>query len=299
VVCSRRLCRLAHYSNSILLIGGPFVKLWERKLLIRSSKSPAAVQASNPQTRQSIVSSDSPSKQVSSPCSSPSRKQLASFYRLGPLRVFFDCCTAIVTSFILQSLRNFALDFPLAKLYTNALLSTLNARHSWGKHSTTDERTGDDDNVLFGRQADSQGVGSSFLLHRSENSFLPFQQTSRPSITNRLPALRSQRLVRFPFLIINIIRANIPIQRADDNTTAISFNTNNTYELESRVHTTDRTLREDASEAHKDYGIRPIGEDTMANRGAMGVQIHKESQVVLDDEYSTRYSPHPYAHGTQ
>ncbi|KAG6828232.1 hypothetical protein H0H92_008730 [Tricholoma furcatifolium] len=42
---------------------------------------------------------------------------------------------------------NFVWDFALSKLYTNALLSTLNARSSWGKLVD-----GDGNNPLFGRE---------------------------------------------------------------------------------------------------------------------------------------------------
>ena len=42
---------------------------------------------------------------------------------------------------------NFAFDFPLSKLYTNALLSTLNARKGWTIHDDTEE-----ENVLFGKE---------------------------------------------------------------------------------------------------------------------------------------------------
>jgi len=51
---------------------------------------------------------------------------------------------------------NFTIDFPLSKLYTNALLSTLNARLSWRKLANTETPDGEDDNVLFGRPGDSQ-----------------------------------------------------------------------------------------------------------------------------------------------
>jgi len=92
---------------------------------------------------------------------------------------------------------NFAIDFPLSKLYTNALLSTLNARLSWRKLANTDTGDGEDDNVLFGRPTASS-LGS-----------LP-----RSNLSHRISGVRSARA------------------RPTDTTTGISFV--NTYELESR-----------------------------------------------------------------
>jgi len=51
---------------------------------------------------------------------------------------------------------NFAIDFPLSKLYTNALLSTLNARLAWRKLDAVETKDQEDDNVLFGRGAFSE-----------------------------------------------------------------------------------------------------------------------------------------------
>ncbi|TFK21502.1 hypothetical protein FA15DRAFT_78689 [Coprinopsis marcescibilis] len=49
---------------------------------------------------------------------------------------------------------NFIWDFALSKLYTNALMSTLNARGSWGSHNIATTVTGSDGqfNLLFGGQ---------------------------------------------------------------------------------------------------------------------------------------------------
>jgi len=137
---------------------------------------------------------------------------------------------------------NFAIDFPLSKLYTNALLSTLNARLSWRKLANTEARDVEDDNVLFGRPSDtSSGV------------------ISQSGMNNRISAIRSQRA------------------RPGETTTEISFV--DAYELESRGgHTQNRSLP----------GVE--------NPKPLGVQIHKESQVVHEDEFGNRYSPHPYSH---
>jgi len=59
---------------------------------------------------------------------------------------------------------NFAIDFPLSKLYTNALLSTLNARLAWRKLDAIDTRDQEDDNVLFGRGVASDQTRSQVSL---------------------------------------------------------------------------------------------------------------------------------------
>lgn len=51
----------------------------------------------------------------------------------------------------LNYIRNFAIDFPLSKLYSNALLSTLNARLSWKRLGALEAEEEEEDNVLFGK----------------------------------------------------------------------------------------------------------------------------------------------------
>jgi len=50
---------------------------------------------------------------------------------------------------------NFAIDFPLSKLYSNALLSTLNARLSWRSLGAMKADGEQEDNVLFGKPDES------------------------------------------------------------------------------------------------------------------------------------------------
>jgi len=65
----------------------------------------------------------------------------------GFLTVVFALMELISFFTILNTNANFAFDFPLSKLYTNALLSTLNARKGWTIHDDTEE-----ENVLFGKE---------------------------------------------------------------------------------------------------------------------------------------------------
>lgn len=144
---------------------------------------------------------------------------------------------------------NFALDFPLSKLYTNALLSTLNARLSWRRLANTEAKDVEDDNVLFGRPEDSsRGGSSSAISHRISSGYRP----------NRRPT---------------------------DTTTSISFV--NSYELESRgIH---------PQQLDRSLGPALATPDTLPTK-PLEVQIHKEQQVIHEDQYGNRYSPHPYAH---
>jgi len=66
---------------------------------------------------------------------------------------------------VTHSTMNFVFDFALGKLYTNSLLSTLNARAGWDKLNNA----GDDDNVLFGPRANSTGPSSA--ASRKKNQF--------------------------------------------------------------------------------------------------------------------------------
>ncbi|KAG9311992.1 hypothetical protein JVU11DRAFT_7263 [Chiua virens] len=79
-----------------------------------------------------------------------------------------------VTLFTLGKTWNFIWDIPLSKLYSNTILSTLNARHGWKSSETAR------DNVLFGNETSFQcdlPKGRSQIEIRS-GSELPVQQMS-------------------------------------------------------------------------------------------------------------------------
>jgi len=105
----------------------------------------------------------------------------------GLLTVVFALVETTIFLVIPNTTANFAVDFPLSKLYSNALLSTLNARMNWRQLGETQIRDGADDNILFGR-GDSSGqmsnLSQSGLHHRvstvanqSSSRYMPRAET--------------------------------------------------------------------------------------------------------------------------
>ncbi|EGO00735.1 hypothetical protein SERLA73DRAFT_178641 [Serpula lacrymans var. lacrymans S7.3] len=66
----------------------------------------------------------------------------------GLVTFLFSLADALLSIFTPKTSVNFVWDFSISKLYTNALLSTLNARVGWNNLNTAGDR--DPDNVLFG-----------------------------------------------------------------------------------------------------------------------------------------------------